>query len=132
GALRGGVGVAVIGGSYEKEPTMMSWLGKQLGKRLVAWAVVAVVLLACALLGAKAMTVDQDDDLLAFLPRDNPDVARFHEINEAFGGLSVAIVGIEVSDPFDAAFLGKLKSLTDELNDEPSIGHALSLANVED
>ncbi len=111
---------------------MMESFARQLVKKRVAWAVVVVTILCTALAGWQATRVDQDDDVLKFLPASNPDVARFRAINERFGGLDVALVGIEAGDPFDAAFLKKLQALTEQLNHEDTVAYALTLANVED
>ena len=110
----------------------MRALARQLVKKSVAWAVVVITLGVCGALALQAVRVDQSDDLLAFLPRSNSDVAAFYDLNKRFGGLDIAIVGIAVDDPFEAEFLTKLKQLTEQLNSEKAIGHALSLANVED
>ena len=48
--------------------------------------------------------------MLAFLPADNEAVKTFDRINERFGGLNVALVGIPIDDPLDPTF-GKLQSL---------------------
>ena len=111
---------------------MMATLGRLLARRSVAWAVVLITVALTALFARYAFRVDQDDDLLAFLPKGNREVEQFYEINKSFGGLDVAIVGIEEADPLAPAFLDKLDKLTRRLNDEPSIGHALSITNVED
>ncbi len=111
---------------------MMEAFARLVVRPSVAWSIVCVTLLATVLAGWQALRVDQDDDVLKFLPRGNADIAHFHEINERFGGLDVALVGIEVEDPFDPAFLAKLRTLTKTLNEEPGIAYALSLANVED
>ena len=79
-----------------------------------------------------AVRVEHDDDLLAFLPQDNPDVSTFYEINKQFGGLDVALVGVETQDVLAPAFLTRLRAATKALNEEPSIQFALSLANVDD
>ncbi|MBW2453618.1 MAG: MMPL family transporter [Deltaproteobacteria bacterium] len=110
---------------------MIRWLAGWLVHKPVAWAIVVLSLAVTALAAVKAQDVDRDDDILAFMPKGNPEVAQFYDINHAFGGLDVAIVGMEVDDPFDGAFLRKLRSLTQELNDDPAIGYALSLANVD-
>lgn len=109
----------------------MEALARQLAKKRVAWAVVIAVLLLAALSIPQAMRVERDDNLLAFLPQDNPEVAAFYEINKRFGGLDVAVVGIETDDPFDAKFLQALKTTTKALNDNPSVSYALSLSNFE-
>ncbi len=110
----------------------MEALARALTRKVTAWAVIAITLLATAGLAFKGLSVGQDDDLLAFLPKDNPDVALFNDVNQRFGGLDVAIVGIRVDDPFDPVFLEKLLTLTRRLDEEPRVAMALSLANVED
>lgn len=110
----------------------MEALARALTRKVTAWAVIAITVLATAGLAFKGLSVGQDDDLLAFLPKDNPDVRLFNDVNQRFGGLDVAIVGIRVDDPFDPAFLDKLLTLTRRLDEEPRVAMALSLANVED
>lgn len=111
---------------------MIAALSRWLVNKSVSWIVIAVSLVLTGLCGRYALTVDQDDDLLAFLPADNPAVADFQRINRQFGGLDVAIVGIEAGDPFAGPFLEKLDVLTRKLGDEATISLALSLSNVED
>jgi predicted RND superfamily exporter protein len=110
---------------------MRRW-GKLLTRKPVAAAVVVLVMLLAGLSWLGARKVDQDDDLLEFLPKSNPTVAAFYDINRRFGGLDVGIVGLEVDNPFDGAFLGKLRKLAKQLNAEPTIAFALTLANVDD
>ena len=98
----------------------------------VAQVVVGTTLVLGLVLGFFALRVQRSDDLLAFLPRSNADVATFYEINKRFGGLELALVGVETNDPFDAKFMRRLRKVTEKLNEEKSIGYALSLANVED
>ncbi len=98
----------------------------------MAWAVVIIALLGAGTGLFGASQVDSDDDILAFLPRDNPDVTAFYEINERFGGLDVAVVGIETPYPFDPNFLKRLEEATQILDDTPAIESALSIANVQD
>ena len=58
-------------------------------KKSVAWMVIAVVLLVGAACAIMARRVKQDDDILAFLPKDNPEVSFFYQVNKRFGGLSL-------------------------------------------
>lgn len=111
---------------------MIAALSRWLVRKSVSWVVIVLSLVLTGLCGRYALGVDQDDDLLAFLPADNPAVADFQRINRQFGGLDVAIVGIEAGDPFAGPFLEKLDDLTRKLGDEPTISLALSLSNVED
>lgn len=97
----------------------------------VAWSVIVASIALSALGAAFSTQVEQDDDLLAFLPEGNADVAAFRQINERFGGLDVALVGIE-ADPLDPAVFTRLKAATRALNDSGEVEFALSLANVDD
>ncbi len=97
----------------------------------VAWSVVVISLLISVAGAVFSTQVEQDDDLLAFLPEGNEDVAAFREINERFGGLDVALVGVQ-ADPLDPMVFDRLKIATRALNDAPQVEFALSLANVDD
>ena len=110
----------------------METLASALLKRNVSAIVVAAALLLTGVAAVLAAQVEQDDDLLAFLPQDNPDVRRFYEINRDFGGLQVALVGFETPELFTSEFLGRLKETTEQLNDLPQIDYALSIINVDD
>jgi predicted RND superfamily exporter protein len=101
-------------------------------KRSVAWAVVVATLIVAVFSIALSGQVEEDDDVLAFLPRTNPDIQAFYEINERFGATDVALVGIETDDVFDAEFLTKLQALTRTLRDTKGLDHALTLFNVPD
>jgi predicted RND superfamily exporter protein len=109
----------------------MRWLARLLVRRAVAWT---VVVLSLALSGAGALLstrVQHDDDILAFLPEGNEDVAAFRAINERFGGLEVALVGVE-ADPLDPEVFTRLQRVTKALNDSAEVELALSVANVDD
>ncbi len=101
-------------------------------KKSVAWATIAVVVLATALLASRAAHVERDDDLMAFLPRSNPDIQVFYEVNRRFGGLDVALVGVAAEDPLAPEFLAKLRRATKQLNETPGVDYAMSLTNFED
>ncbi len=107
---------------------LAEWLTRPRVARIIV-AITAVVGLGAAVLSTY---VDHDDDVLAFLPDRDPDVAAFHALNRAFGGLEVAIVGIEADNPLDPELFDKLRTLTKVLNDAPEVRFALSLANVSD
>ncbi len=111
---------------------MMHWLGRQLARKSVARLVVLLVTVLAAFAASQAAKVQRDDNVLAFLPKDNIAVTTFDRINNMFGGLNVAIVGIAVEDPLDPEFFGKLKTLTQTLDAQPTIAKALSLSNMED
>ncbi len=101
-------------------------------KKSVAWATIVVVLVATAFLATRATRVERDDDLLAFLPRSNPDIQIFYDVNRRFGGLDVALVGIAADDALAPDFLAKLRRATKQLNETKGVDYAMSLTNFED
>ncbi len=103
-----------------------------LRSRWICASVVVTVLVLTALAVPAALRVNQDDDLLAFLPADNPEVVQFRDISRRFGSLDVGIIGIATDDPFAPEFVEKLGTLTRKLNTEADIAFAMSLNNVED
>jgi len=109
----------------------MSALADLLLRKPIAWVVIVLSLLLSAGAGVLAMQVERDDDLLAFLPANNPDIAAFRAINERFGGLDVALVGVESPDLFTGSFLEALKDTTRTLGERPDVAAALSITNLE-
>jgi predicted RND superfamily exporter protein len=93
--------------------------------------VVTVALMTALCLGL-AGQLKQEDDVLSFLPADNPEIATFQAINKEFGGLDAALVGIEADDVFAPAFLGQLSAATEALSALPNIDHVLSITHVAD
>jgi hypothetical protein len=101
-------------------------------RKNAAWATVLVVVLATVFFATRAPLVERDDDLLAFLPRSNPDIKVFYDVNRRFGGLDVALVGITTGDALAPEFLAKLRTATRHLNEVKGVDYAFSLANVDD
>jgi predicted RND superfamily exporter protein len=111
----------------------MELLARLLLRRDIAWAVTVLVAIIAVGFSLLARGVEQDDDILAFLPDGNSEVALFQDINQRFGGLDVALVGIEAGEGlFSAEFLARLQRATDTLGDLESVSYALSIANLED
>jgi hypothetical protein len=110
----------------------MKSFARFLVQRHVAWMVFLVVVGLTALSGFYASRVVQDDDMLAFLPQGNPDVAAFNDVSQRFGSMDVALVGIESDDVFSQDFLTRLKHLTKRLNETEGLQYALSITSVED
>ncbi|MBW2730897.1 MAG: MMPL family transporter [Deltaproteobacteria bacterium] len=119
----------------ERVEPMMKVLASLLSQRRVAWAVVLVVLLMAGTSTFLAMQVTQDDNLLAFLPGDDPDVRHFQKLAASFGGLEVALVGLDsgsANGVFTHDFLSRLKKLTADLMGMRGLDGVTSLDNVAD
>lgn len=110
----------------------MHLLAHFLVRRATAWATVFIVFILSIASLYFASRVDRDDDVLAFLPRQNPEVGIFYDVSKRFGSLDVALVGIEADDVLTPDFLQRLKNVTKKLNETDGIGHTMSLANIED
>ncbi len=110
----------------------MKQLAAWMTNRSIAWIVVGLVIVLCAATISQVHKLNNSDDLLAFLPQDNPDVKLFYDINKRFGGLDLALVGIKTDDPFDADFLRKLQKVTKDLSGLPILSNVTSLTNVMD
>lgn len=98
----------------------------------MAWAVLILTIVWSVVFGVLSLDVEKDDDVLKFLPRTNPDIQAFYEINDAFGSTEVAIVGIRTSDVFNADFLTHLRELTLAVKNTQGVDHVLTLTNVAD
>ena len=79
----------------------MHLVAKWTSQKGSAWTIIALTVLLAVVSGFFATKVEQDDDLLAFLPEGNEDIDAFYQINERFGGLDVALVGVEAPDVFE-------------------------------
>ncbi|MBI4702592.1 MAG: MMPL family transporter [Deltaproteobacteria bacterium] len=104
------------------------WMASRRRAALVVLAVVALALVG----GRYALAIQNEDDILAFLPRGNEDVKTFYEINDRFGGLDVGLVGIETADVFLPDFLTRLGQVSRALKDMGGLSHVLSLTTVSD
>lgn len=111
---------------------MFRTLASYVVDRKIAWAIVLFVLTVTTIAGVYATRVVQDDDVLKFLPRTNPDVAAFYEVADRYGSLDIALVGIESEDVFEPSFVERLQRATKRLNETEGIQHALSITSVED
>jgi uncharacterized protein len=110
----------------------MKWLAQWISNRNAAWSVVLLVAGLSAAAGLQVTNVEHDDNLLAFMPQDNPDVEAFNQVNELFGSLDLALVGVEAPDVFQPDFITRLKRATKDLKETRGINHVLTLANVVD
>jgi predicted RND superfamily exporter protein len=82
-----------------------------------------------------AARLSQQDDVLVFLPQQDPDVRRFAEVSQRFGGLRVALVGVEAppnQDLFAAANLARIRTATNAIRNLDGVDHVLSLTEVTD
>src|SRR5688500_9958513 len=65
------------------------------------WPILAVFVALCAWLVPGVQHLQHDDDVLAFLPPEHPDVIAFREVVDRFGMLELALVGLRAPDGAD-------------------------------
>lgn len=73
-----------------------------------------------------------DDDVMQFLPADDPDVKLFRRVNERFGGLDVAIIGLETDDLFVETRLEEVRALTRRVAEIDGVFDVMSVTEVPD
>jgi predicted RND superfamily exporter protein len=100
--------------------------------RIASRVILVIALALTALCAMWASRVEQDDNVLEFLPKDNAEVRAFYDVSGRFGSLDVAIAGIAADDVFSKDFLTRLRAATKKLNQTDGIDYALSLTSVED
>jgi len=95
-----------------------------------------VILLAAvigtALLGAALPQLQADDDVMKFLPQEDPELVLFNKVNQRFGGLDVAIVGLEAETLFTVERLAKVRELTREIAAVEGVFDVMSFTEVPD
>lgn len=89
-----------------------------------------------ALVAAVGLTrLKEEEDLLVFLPTTDPDVALFRDVARRFGGLRVALIGVETTaldDVFSPATMGRLKAATDAIKNVKGVDRVMSMTSVAD
>lgn len=96
------------------------------------WLILAVFVAVCAWVVPGLWDLRNDDDVLAFLPPDHPDVVGFHEVAKRFGMLEVALVGIAPpdGDVFTKERIDAVRQLEQQLEELPGVRLALGFADL--
>jgi predicted RND superfamily exporter protein len=97
--------------------------------------VVVISLLIAALAAVGVTRLKNEEDLLVFLPTNDPDVQLFQDVSRRFGSLRVAIVGVEApagDDVFSPASLDKISRATQAIKNVRGVDLMLSLTSVSD
>lgn len=91
--------------------------------------IVAVVIIT-ALLSLRIHTLRQDEDVLKFLPAEDPDIVLFRQVSSEFGGLDVAIVGVESPRLLTADGMDRVRRMTSAASAVDGVYHTLSFTEV--
>ena len=87
----------------QEKLSLLSRISLWIAAPAMKWAVAMLVLLllVTGVLIRPAMDIENDDDVIKFLPQDDPKVVKFMEIGDQFHGLQMAIVGVEAREGHD-------------------------------
>ncbi len=64
----------------------------------LALPMLLLIAVATGLLVKPAIDIQNDDDVIKFLPQDDPKIVKFKDVGDKFHGLQMAIVGVEAKD----------------------------------
>lgn len=101
-----------------------------------AWFILAIGVALTVAAGFRLPELRYEDDVTAFLPEGDPEVTRFWKVGELFGGLNIALVGLEVAEPegdlFTTERLEKLVRLSKVLYRVDGVSAVSGLPTVRD
>ncbi len=99
------------------------------------WILLVTVILVLAA-SLRFADLGYSDDVTRFLPEGDPEVAQFTRIGNMFGGLNIAIVGLDTTeaggDIFTPQRIDLLVDLSDKLRQVPGVRAVSSLATARD
>lgn len=96
---------------------------------------VVILLVAIAItvsLGTALPSLYADDDVMQFLPSEDPNIKLFNRVNARFGGLDVAIIGLETKDMWTAERLLEIRAMSRKLGEIDGVYDVLSFTDVPD
>ncbi len=98
------------------------------------WAILAALIGLCAWILPGLKSVQEDDDVLAFLPPNDPEVLAFREIAGRFGVLEIGLVGIRKTDGdlLSVAAVDEVRDLSRVIGELPGVRMVLSFTDLPD
>ncbi|MEZ4385047.1 MAG: MMPL family transporter [Nannocystaceae bacterium] len=96
------------------------------------WLIVALFIALSAWIIPGVNDVREDNDVLAFLPPDHPEVVNFHEVAERFGMLEIGLIGLQVADGdvLSLAAVDQTRALSKALSELPGVKVVLSYTDL--
>ena len=94
------------------------------------YAIIAITTLVTIGFAAMLPRLKSNDDMMRFLPQENPNIQLFNKVNERFGGIDVAIIGLESDTMFTAQNIGRIRRLTRKLAAVDGVYDVLSFTEV--
>ncbi len=92
--------------------------------------ILLAVVVVTALLGSSLRFLVQDQDVLEFLPAEDPDIRLFRQVSDEFGGLDVAVIGVESPRLFSHDGLSAIRRMTRGALNVDGVYHTLSFTEM--
>ena len=89
-----------------------------------------VATVVVSVLAALGLPLRYDDDVVRFLPQDDPEVKHLAAISERFGSLHVALVGVETGDLFRSENLEYVRRLAIALRGVKAVASVTALTEL--
>lgn len=106
------------------------WFTNQVIRRST-WIILAVIGLT-VFAGVLTPRLEYYDDITAFFPEDNEEVDLFLDVGRRFGGLDIALIGVEAKDLFSAEKLRYLRDLSRKIEQVEGIDSVTSITEMRD
>jgi len=98
-----------------------------------AWLTLIISLIVTAAAGWKALGLERDDDLLAFLPETHPKIVEFREMASTFGNTQLVLIGLQNPQGItDKPFRDRLDKLSKSLKMIPGVHDVVGLTTITD
>lgn len=94
------------------------------------WWVFAVTIFLTVFFAWHARNVKTINALENMLPEHDPDLARYHELTEMYGGDFIMMIALEADEIFTIPMLTRLDALTREIAKIPAVENVISLTNA--
>ncbi|MCA9658596.1 MAG: MMPL family transporter, partial [Myxococcales bacterium] len=96
------------------------------------WVILAIVVALAAFILPGVDDVREDNDVLAFLPPDHPEVINFHEVAARFGMLEIGLVGLHVDegDMLGIDEVDRVRALSKAITELPGVKVVLSFTDL--
>ncbi|MBW2263555.1 MAG: MMPL family transporter [Deltaproteobacteria bacterium] len=95
------------------------------------WIILAVLGLT-VFAGILSTRLDYYDDITAFLPEDNEEVDLFLDVGKRYGGLDIALVGVEAEDLFTREKLNFVRELSKKIGQVDGVDSVVSITEMRD
>ncbi|HIN85524.1 MAG TPA: hypothetical protein EYN06_03505 [Myxococcales bacterium] len=105
----------------------MNFLARLVAKRS---GTILITVFVLSVVAGLSLPLDYDDDVIRFLPVDDPEVSRLNTISERFGSVHIALLGIESENLFEAPVLAYARAVSNRLKKVKEVANVTSMTEL--